>query len=401
MNNESVIRKSPQAGAESPVLMEFMAAEKPVVLITGSAGFIGSRLAEACAAHYRVVGLDAKAQDIAGIDFIECDLAAKESVETALATVRERHGGHIASVVHLNTDRRFSGEPGELSQARSIEAAQRLIRVLRGFKVEQFVFPITLDAARPVGDDGEAEGSADGWAGWASESEPGKTFVGSEDVTWDSKRFHMEPDRTARQQLLRDLASIPTVVMWVANVYDESCHSVPIARQISRIYEKRLESYFYPGDADRGQPFVRLDDLVESFLRVIELRLELEPYEVFLIAEPDVMTYAELQEQIGELLHGEEWTTIHVPKIVAKAGAWARENILGHDGKISSATPWAEERMGVQYPFEVERTRKRLGWEPHHSLRDTLSKMVGSLKENPHRWYETNNLMIPGEAEHE
>jgi hypothetical protein len=70
---------------------------------------------------------------------------------------------------------------------------------------------------------------------------------------------------------------------------------------------------------------------VDCFRKVIELRRELDQHELFLIAEPDVMSYAELQEQIGELVHGEEWPTIRIPKAVAKAGAWAQENILGHE----------------------------------------------------------------------
>jgi hypothetical protein len=44
---------------------------------------------------------------------------------------------------------------------------------------------------------------------------------------------------------------------------------------------------------------------------------------VFLLAEPDVMSYEELQDQLGRLIHGREWPTIRIPKPVDKAGAWA------------------------------------------------------------------------------
>ncbi len=49
--------------------------------------------------------------------------------------------------------------------------------------------------------------------------------------------------------------------------------------------------------------------------------------EVFLVAEPDVMSYEELQDRIGKLLHGSEWPTIRIPKSTAKgrdAGKWMR-----------------------------------------------------------------------------
>jgi nucleoside-diphosphate-sugar epimerase len=179
------------------------------------------------------------------------------------------------------------------------------------------------------------------------------------------------------------------VILRIAGVYDEECHSIPIAQQISRIYEKRLESYFFPGDADHGQAFVHLEDLVDCFQRVVELRGELGPHELFLIAEPEVMSYAELQEQIGKLVHGEEWLTIRIPKAVAKAGAWAQENILGQETFIK---PWMVDLADTHYPVEIQRARQRLGWEPRHRLRDTLSQMIRSLQANPPRWYAINGL---------
>jgi nucleoside-diphosphate-sugar epimerase len=89
------------------------------------------------------------------------------------------------------------------------------------------------------------------------------------------------------------------------------------------------------------------------------------------------------------LIHGEEWPAIRIPKAVAKAGAWAQENILGKETFIK---PWMIDLADTHYPVEIERARIRLGWEPQHRLRDTLSKMIGSLKQDPQRWYEINGL---------
>ena len=83
--------------------MESKAAERPVVLITGSTGLIGACLAEACAPHYRVIGLDVKRpqREVADTDFIECDVTKDESVTQALTSVHTKYGNRIASVIHL------------------------------------------------------------------------------------------------------------------------------------------------------------------------------------------------------------------------------------------------------------------------------------------------------------
>jgi nucleoside-diphosphate-sugar epimerase len=101
------------------------------------------------------------------------------------------------------------------------------------------------------------------------------------------------------------------------------------------------------------------------------------------------MSYAELQDCIGELVHGEDWPTIRIPKLVAKAGAWAQEKLLGEETFIK---PWMVDLADTHYPVEIERARKRLGWEPKHRLRGTLKEMIARLKRDAEKWYRTNKL---------
>jgi nucleoside-diphosphate-sugar epimerase len=211
----------------------------------------------------------------------------------------------------------------------------------------------------------------------------------SEEETWDYPRSKIEAERIIRQER----GAISTVILRIAGVYDENCHSIPIAQQISRIYEKRLESYFFPGDAGHGQAFVHLNDLVDCFRKVVGLRRTIDAHEVFMIAEPDVMSYAELQDQIGELIHAQEWPTIRVPKVVAKAGAWVKEKIAGEEDNFIK--PWMVDLADAHYPVEIARARQILGWQPKHLLRNTLSQMIGDLKTNPRQWYEKNKLNWP------
>lgn len=373
---ESEIVASAETLPMKKVDIEFTSAEKPVVVITGCAGLIGAKLIATCAPLYRVVGLDVKqpATEVGEVEWIECNFTEDESVRRALATVNEKYGSQIASVIHLAAHYDFSGTPSPLYRDLTVKGTQRLLKELQLFQVEQFVFSSTLLVMKPAEDESQT----------ITEQSP----VEAVEEAWDYPRSKLEAERTIQQEH----GAIPVVILRIAGVYDETGHSIPIAQQISRIYEQKLESYFFPGDASHGQAFVHLDDLVDCFLRVIELRRELGPYELFLIAEPDVMSYTELQEQIGELLHGSEWPTIRIPKVVAKASAWAQENLLGQEASIK---PWMVDIADTHYPVESERARRRLGWEPQHQLRDTLSKMTGSLKENPEHWYEVNGLTKP------
>jgi nucleoside-diphosphate-sugar epimerase len=347
---------------------------KPAVVVTGSTGLIGSRLVGSLSNRSRMVGLDVKPPKALpeGTAFVECDLTSRESVAAAMRLTQRHVGSRLASVVHLAAYYDFTGEPSPLYDELTVEGTRHLLRALQQFEVEQFVFSSSLLVMQPAGEGRNL-----------TESSP-------TEATWDYPRSKLEAEEVIR----REHGSIPVVILRIAGVYDEGGHSIPIAQQIARIHGKDLESYFFPGDADHGQAFVHLEDLIDAFQHVIDRRHELGAYEVMLIAEPDVMGYEELQDRIGESLHGREWPTIRIPKALAKAGAWVQNKIAGEDDP-TFIKPWMIELADAHYPVEIARARSRLGWEPKHRLRDTLPEMLRRLKQDPKRWYETNGLPAP------
>lgn len=352
---------------------------RPVVLITGSSGLIGSRISDALVDRYQVVGLDVKPpmEATGTAAFIECDLTESASVSAALGQVRDQWGGRVASVIHLAAYYDFKGEPSPLYDELTVEGTRRLLTGLQQFAVEQFVFSSSLLVAEPA-EEGEK----------VTEESP------SVDDPWDYPESKIEAEQVIRETR----GKIPAVILRLAGVYDERCHSVPIGQQISRIHQKQLESYFFPGDADHGQAFVHLDDLVDAFVKTIERRGQLGDYEVLLIAEPDVMSYDELQERIGELLHGREWPTIRIPKVVAKAGAWVKDKLATEEDP-AFIKPWMIDLADQHYPVAIERARAKLGWTPQHRLRDTIDDMIRNLKRDPAAWYTENNLPPPDDAD--
>ena len=346
---------------------------KPVVLITGASGLIGTRLARGLADEYAVVGLDVKPphDDSVPMDFIEADLTDDAGTEQALNEVRARHGDNVASVVHLAAYYDFAGEPSDMYDKLTVMGTRRLLDGLQNLQVEQFIFSSSLLVMRP------GEGPLDE----SSPTEP----------KWAYPQSKVE----AEQVILEHRGNIPQVlVARIAGVYDEEGHSLPVGQQIARIFEKTLESHVFPGNTTHGQALVHLDDLTDFVRKAIERRRELAPEEMFLVAEPDVMSYAELQDRIGEGLHGHEWTTIRIPKVVAKAGAWVQNAVATGDEK-PFIKPWMIDLADDHYAVDIARSRDRLGWSPRHRLRDTIDDILRRLKADPERWYETNKLPKP------
>ena len=348
--------------------------DKPVIAITGASGLIGTRLVEAFAGDYNVVGLDLEPLPIEreGVDWIRCDLTKEGGVDDALKVLKHNYGDTVASVLHLAAHYDFSGEPSPMYDKLTVEGTRRLLRGLRSFTVAQFVFSSSLLVQEPSTDDHPI------------------TAYSPVDAEWDYPQSKLEAERVIGEER----GQIPTVVLRLAGVYDEDCHSLPIGQQISRIYEKQLESYFFPGDKTCGQAFIHLDDLVSCFRAVVERRGSLPGHSMFLIGEEDVMSYEELQEDLGRYIHGKAWPAIRIPKVVAKAGAWVKDK-LASDDDAPFIKPWMIDLADQNYPVSVKRAREHLGWEPQLTLRQTLPAMIGRLHADPKKWFEKNGLPLP------
>lgn len=348
----------------------------PAILITGSEGLIGDALTHELSRTHHVYGFDIARphKDPEELDFIDCDLTDDRSVAGAFEELRRRAGDHLASVIHLAAYYDFSGKPSPLYRDLTVEGTRRILRNLRDFRVEQFVFSSTHILMKP-----------------SEEGEP-ITEHSPVDPQWAYPRSKLLTERA----IAEERGGIPSVILRISGVYDEMGHTVPIAQQIERIAEKDLESYFFPGDPDSGQAFVHLDDLIQLLRLVVEKRHELPPWDVFLVAEPEKLSYSDLQDRIGELVHGREWPTIRIPKAVAKAGAWVKGKLQADEDTFIK--PWMIDLADDDYPVSIDHARQRLGWEPKHRLRETLPVIVANRKKDPQHWREVNGLAVPQTA---
>ncbi len=347
---------------------------RPLVIVTGGSGLLGSRLVCRLHADHDVVVLDLEGHPTspADVEFVCTDLTSDESVSRALQRVHDLHGQRIASVVHLAAYYDFAGGDPELYEKITIDGTRRLLEALAPFDVEQFVFSSTMLVHEPT-DPGDEIDEGDP----ITESWPYPTSKVRTEAVIDEHRG------VSRSQ----------VIVRIAGAYDEDGHSPPITNQIKRIDGKWPTSHFYPADPERGQAFVHIDDAVDALVRIVERRAALPSWYPVLVGEPETLGYGELQDIIGCALHGTEWRTFRIPAPVAKVGAWARErNPFGEDPFIRS---WMIERATDHYDVDITSAREHLGWEPQHRLADVVPEMVRRLRQDRDGWYRRNDLTPP------
>lgn len=345
-------------------------ASRPLVLVTGGSGYIGSAVARRLGEAFRVVALDRDKGDEGSslIKRVDLDLGSDEGVGRALEQVRKQYGGRIASVIHLAAYFDVTGEPNPLYDQVTVQGTRRLITGLQSFTVDQFVFASTMLVHAPT-------------------ESPDKTI--NEDSPLGPAWAYPESKVRTERLLHEQHGHIPVVFLRIAGVYDDEGHQPFLAEQIARIYEHRLIGHLYPGMLCAGQSFVHLHDLAEAVASVVDRRRDLPPELPLLIGEPEALGYGEVQDIIGKTLHGDDWTTLRMPQPLAKVGAWAQTALFGEDAPIK---PWMVDASNDNYVLDITRARTLLGWEPRHRLRDVLPKMVEALRRDPQRWYRDNKL---------
>ncbi len=326
--------------------------------------------------RYAVVGFDRRAPSHPppSAECIYVDLTSDASLRRGLEMVREMHGNTLASVMHFAAYYDFSGAASPLYEKITVGGTARLLRLLRetGFDVEQFVFSSTMLVHAPT--------------------TPGRPITEDSPLqpTWAYPKSKVRTEQVIRQER----GDIPTVVLRLAGVYDDLGHSAPLPRQIQRIFERDPTAYVFTGDPRHGQAMIHLDDVVDLCIRLVDRRKELAPELVLEAGEPETLSYAELQVTLGRLIHGDEsWTTIVVPKSLAKLGAWVMETL--RLWRIPFVKPWMIDRADDHYELDISRARTTVGWEPPHRLRETLPKVVAALKADPWAWYRENELPMP------
>ena len=339
------------------------------VIITGSSGFIGSALIGEFAGRFDLVGFDRIASR-APPPQAECvciDLTSDEGVRAAFERVRIAYGDRIASVVHLAAYYDLTGNPNQLYEEITLRGTERLLQSLQEFTVEQFIFSSTMLVHAPTA--------------------PGRPISEASPI---DPRWPYPMSKVETEALIRDRhGNIPIVIARLAGVYDDRGHNAFLSQQLARIYERRLLARLYPGDVSHGQAFLHLDDVGDAFILLIEKRNELPPELVLLLGEPDTVSYDEIQRTAARLLHGEQFETTQIPKPLAKTGAWLEDEVLDEDPFIK---PWMVDFADDHYELDITRARTLLGWQPRHSLRSALPKIVASLQADPPRWYRENKL---------
>ncbi|NDV90074.1 NAD-dependent epimerase/dehydratase family protein [Alteromonas sp. 345S023] len=352
---------------------------RPIVLITGASGNIGTQICRRLSEKYTTIGLDREKSESADESY-SCDLTSDDSIELAMYKIRENHGKRIAAVVHLAAYFDFTGEPNPLYDEVNVQGTKRLLKGLSKFSVERFIYSSTM-LVHEAGVPGQK----------VDENSPIAP-------AWEYPKSKAKTEQVIKE----NSGDMPYSILRLAGLYDDETAVPTLSHQMARVYERDFKSHVYAGDLMAGQAFIHQEDMIDVFDKVIALRSALPKAHTLLAGEEEVMSYQALQNRLGKLLFKEsEWNTINVPDAFAKAGAWmqvkaepAVPDAIDH-GEKPFIKPFMIDLASQHYHLDISRAKAQLDWQPKHRIYDKLKTLTSNLKSDPSTWYKKNGITRP------
>ncbi|HXH74246.1 MAG TPA: NAD-dependent epimerase/dehydratase family protein [Bacteriovoracaceae bacterium] len=345
-----------------------------IILITGISGYIGSAFAKVLTPEYQVIGLDKDipAEKIPGVSYFSLDITSASRIDTTLQDIKDQYGSRIISVIHLVAYYSFDGREDKRYDTITVQGTRALMRQIREkFHTEQFIFSSSMLVYRPVEIGEKIREDSPLQPGWAYPA----SKVRTEEI------------------LKKEQGNVPVVNLRIAGVYDDFAHQPTLANQIMRIHETWLTSVPLPANPDKGQSLLHIDDLALMIPPLIKKREEFARFETFVIGEENVMSYREIQQECGMLLHKRPWPVIRIPRFVATYGSKMMEKMPYI--RTPFIRPWMIPHADEHFDVDLSKSRSVLAWQPEHDLRNKLPVIVSNLKTNPSKWYAINKIEKP------
>ena len=325
-------------------------------LITGATGFVGSHLAEACAAR----GVAARAlarpsSDTAllerlGVSLVRGDLADAAAVGQGL---------NGADVVFHCAAKVGDWGPVEDYRAVNVDALRGLLEACRARPLQRFVHFSSLGvyAARHHHGTDETEPlprhHIDGYT---------QTKVEAEELVL---RYHREH-------------GIPAVVLRPGFIYGPRDRTI-LPKLIDNLRKGKVR---YIGDRRRAVNSIFVGNLVEAAFQAVETPGAVG--EVFNLTDGEAVSKRRFIEAFADGVGAPRPKPVAVPLWVARAVAWwqAGRARRRNSSKPPRLTPGRLKFLGLDLDFSIEKARRQLGYRPPFSFEQGMSATVAWYKQN-------------------
>jgi len=349
---------------------------KPIVVITGAAGFIGSAVCVDLVKDFIVIAIDCREpseqlkEAAPQATWHIIDIADNQAI-TKVFVQTKNDFGQIDFVLHLAAYYDFDTDWVPEYQRTNVDGTARVIDASINVGVKRLIFASSIAAMEPP-----AIGAC------LTEESPTSEFL------------PYARSKTLGERLLKEASSqLPCHILRIAGVFSDWCELPPLYSLI-RLWTSAFPlGCIVPGQGESGIPYIHINDLVRLVRLCLLKNHELPPFNVFLASQHGAVLHRQLFPVIRSAdTYSGRLRPIHLPRNIAKFGAWVRYGLGGISGNRPYERPWMLEFVDKPWNTDTSNTRRILDWDctPGLGLLSKIPDIRNNLKIDPQGWEERN-----------
>ncbi len=350
--------------------------EKPVVVITGASGFIGSAVCLDLAKDFLVIAIDRREPSdllrraAPEIIWHIIDIADNQSVlEVFVRTGNDF--GQIDFVIHLAAYYDFGTEWVPEYQRSNVDGTAKVIDASINLRVKRLIFASSIAAMEPP-----ATGS------FLTEESPVSEYL------------PYARSKTLGEKLIAEANSqLPCNILRIAGVFSDWCELPPLYGLIKLWTSAFPFGCIIPGRGESGIPYIHISDLVRLVRLCILLDQELDPYNIFLASQHGAVNHKQLFPAVrSAAAYSGSLRPIHIPLKIAKFGAGLRYTLGGISGNKPVEQAWMLEYVDKPWNIDTGLTRRMLDWDcsPELGILMKIPDILNIRKTDPKGWKRRN-----------
>lgn len=349
---------------------------KPIVVITGASGFIGSAVCIDLEKDFKVIAMDrrepseqlrkAAPQTIWYI----LDIADAQAISEVFAQTRKDFG-QIDFVIHLAAYYDFDKDWVEEYQRTNVNGTANVLVASKNEGVKRLIFASSIGAMEPP-----VSGS------FLTEESPTSEFT------------PYARSKSLGEKLIEEAgARVPYIILRIAGVFSDWCELPPLYSLIKLWTSAFPLGCILPGRGETGIPYIHIDDLVSLIRKCIILNHELDPFNIFLASQEGAVLHRQLFPAIRSAAgYSGSLRPIHITRKIAKFGARFRSTLGEFTGNKPYERPWMLDYLDKPWTIDTSKTRRILDWDctPELGILSKIPDILSNLRMDPKGWKKRN-----------
>ena len=349
---------------------------KPIVIITGASGFLGSALCVYLAKDFTVIAIDRREpseqlrKDAPQTIWHILDIADLQTISEVMAQTSSDFG-QIDFVIHLAAYYDFGNDWGEEYQRTNVNGTANVLDASKNEGVKRLIFASSIGAMEPP-DSGS----------YLTEESPTSEFT------------PYAKSKSLGERLIEEACTqVPCIILRIGGVFSDWCELPPLYSLIKLWTSAFPFGCIIPGRGESGIPYIHISDLMRLIRKCVFLHHELGPSNIFLASQHGAVLHQQLFPAIRSAAgYSGILRPIHVTRGIAKLGVWFRCALGAFSGYMPHERPWMLDYVDRPWTTDTSKTRRILGWDctPELGILRKIPDILSNLRTDPEGWEERN-----------